>query len=102
MRYSLVAGRFFIERISLRRSFLLRIALPLLFVVVLPAASQAQQWGFSDAPRRSIKNPPSQPSINTASQPTVVVDKNSGRYLQSVGKRVVDRPLACPPKRGKR
>ena len=32
------------------------------------------------------------------STPTVVVDKNSGRYLQSVGRRVADRPLACPPR----
>ena len=85
----------------MHRSILLRIALPLLFVLVLPAASQAEQWGFSEAPRRNVQRPPTQPSIGIADQPTVVVDKTSGRYLQSVGKRVADRPLACPPHRVK-
>jgi hypothetical protein len=95
--------RSFAERIlrksfPLYRSFLLRIALPLCLVVALPTVALADQWGFSNAPRRSAQRPPVQ-TISPASAPTVVVDKTSGRYLQSVGKRVADRPLACPPKR---
>jgi hypothetical protein len=89
----------------LRRFILLRIALTLSAIVALPALAQAEQWGFSNAPRRGVQRAPTikqTQTITVASEPTVVVDKNSGRYLQSVGKRVADRPLACPPKRTRR
>ena len=89
--------------ISLRSSILSRIALPLLLVVASPVAVQAEQWGFSDAPRRSSQRTPAPTiAINTASEQPIAVDKTSGRYLQSVGKRVADRPLACPPKRARK
>jgi hypothetical protein len=99
MRYSPIHSiDDFLESHSLNRFTLLRIALPLMCAMVLPAVSQAQQAGFSETPRRSVKSQKTQPDASIASQPTVVVDRNSGRYLQSVGKRVADRPLACPPR----
>lgn len=82
----------------------------------LPSLVQAQQGGgFPETSRRAafqrsakvvpvqtqqIQAAPaySQPAQQIAEVP-IVRDRNSGAYLQSVGRRVADRPLACPPRR---
>jgi hypothetical protein len=87
----------------------------LVLSLALPTLVHAQQWGFPEHSRRTVPRssiaaaPPPQLQSESAGdtmfnppsmeRPTVQVDKNSGRYLQSVGKRVADRPLACPPRK---
>lgn len=101
----------------LRRSILLGIAVPLLSLVALSDGARAEQFGFPDGPRRGVhRTQPTKaqtvpaPVVTTQTveaqsvafptgEPTVNVDKTSGRYLQSVGRHVADRPLACPPHR---
>jgi hypothetical protein len=109
------------KAISLNRFLLSRIALPLSLVVALPTLAQAEQWGFPSSQRKAPRPQQTQQTMNApvhtapnttyiqsaeagvdtptiGGTPTVIVDKNSGRYLQSVGRRVADRPLACPPR----
>ena len=59
----------------------------LLVATALPSLAQAEQ-------QRPAYSPP-------VEQP-VVRDKTSGAYLQSVGRHVADRPLACPSRRSSR
>jgi hypothetical protein len=75
------------------RNLILRIVLPISAIAFVPTLAHAGQFdSFSNIPRRSA---PVKVSA-TPAQPVETVDKTSGRYLQSVGKRVADRPLACP------
>jgi hypothetical protein len=41
---------------------------------------------------------PAEQVADQAGEKPVVRDRNSGAYLQSVGRRVAARPLACPPR----
>ena len=75
------------------RSFLLRISLALTCLVALPAIGHAQTM------RSEVVAEPGHPTIYNMQAQTGPVDRTSGRYLQSVGKRVADKPLACPPRR---
>lgn len=75
------------------RSYLLRFSLALACVVTLPAVGHAQMM------RSDVIAEPGHPTIYNMQAQSGPIDKTSGRYLQSVGKRVADRPLACPPRR---
>jgi len=58
---------------------------------MLPAVGNAQVM------RSEVVAEPGHPTIYNTQPQTAGLDRTSGRNLQSVGKRVADQPLACPP-----
>lgn len=68
----------------------------LLAATALPSLAQAEQWGFPATPRRDAAQ---RPAYSPAAEQKIPLDKTSGAYLQSAGRHVADRPLACPPRR---
>jgi len=82
----------------LYRSFHLTLSLALACLATLPANAEQR----AAAMRSEVVAEPGHPTIYNMPKQTGPVDKTSGRYLQSVGKRVASKPLACPPPRARR
>jgi hypothetical protein len=74
--------RFFERETGLYRSFPLRLSLALVCTATLPVASNAQML------RSDVIAEPDHRTIYDMQPQTGAFDKTSGRYLQSVGKRV--------------
>ena len=72
-----------------------------LLVAVLAMPSLANAQSNSKKNKATVeKTAPAPAAVPVDQQPppekAIVHDKNSGAYLQSVGRRVAARPLACP------
>lgn len=70
-----------------------------LLVVALAMPSLANAQSNSKKNKATVDKTAPPPAADQQQQPpekAIVQDKNSGAYLQSVGRRVAARPLACP------
>lgn len=69
----------------------------LVAALAMPSLANAQSTGKKN--KAAVEKPAPAPAADQQQQPVekaIVQDKNSGAYLQSVGRRVAARPLACP------
>ena len=69
-----------------------------LLVVALAMPSLANAQSNSKKNKATVDKTAPPPAADQQPPPekAIVQDKNSGAYLQSVGRRVAARPLACP------